>query len=616
MKCSLEPIKGDCRVAAEIEQINQRLQYLICVIQHLSVARDLESIMAAVRTGARQLTGADGATFVLREQDQCYYADEDAISPLWKGQRFPMSACISGWVMLHQQTAVIEDIYADPRIPVDAYRPTFVKSLVMVPIRPLEPLGAIGTYWATHHTPSSQELELLQTLADTAAVALDNVRLYEEQEQRIHERTAQLEQALAFEALLKRITDRVRDSLDERQVLTAVMHELSQGLKTSQCNAFLYDFEHGTAMPYEALQPADQMPASSTLMAHFPDVYGQLLQGETLQYCSWPQSRALPHADKAQLILRCPIVDDQRTLGDVQLYRPADHPFEPLEVRLVQQVANQCAIALRQARLHAAMQAQVHELERLNQLKDDFLSTISHELRSPMTSIKMAVQMLSAIFGVVNGETVLNSHTEVSLNQFHYAKAVHYLQILNDECKRETNLINDLLDLTRLEAETAPVIVEAEILQDWLSTIVSRFEERAQRQQQQLSLRLLPNLTSVNVDLVLLERVLAELLQNACTFTPTGETITVSAQTEHTISPTENGTFSALVMTVSNTGVELSESDRASIFDKFYRIPNSDPWKHGGTGLGLAVVKRLVEWMGGSIEVSSENNQVCFTLKL
>src|SRR5262245_20935315 len=145
---------------------------LVEVVQQLSLARDLRTVQDIVRRSARRLTGADGATFVLRDGNRCHYVDEDAISPLWKGQRFPLSACISGWSMLNRQAAVIEDIYADDRIPHDAYRPTFVKSLVMVPIRRVEPIGAIGTYWATRHKPTAEEVGLLQALADSASIAM------------------------------------------------------------------------------------------------------------------------------------------------------------------------------------------------------------------------------------------------------------------------------------------------------------------------------------------------------------------------------------------------------------------------------------------------------------
>jgi len=173
------------------------MERLIEVVQELSLARSLEQVMEIVRTAARELTGADGATFVLRDGDLCYYADEDAIEPLWKGRRFPMSACISGWAMLHRTPAVIRDIYADPRIPVDAYRPTFVKSLVMVPIRTEMPIGAIGTYWARRRAASSEELRLLQGLAHSTSVALENVDLYAALDRRVQERTAELHAANA-----------------------------------------------------------------------------------------------------------------------------------------------------------------------------------------------------------------------------------------------------------------------------------------------------------------------------------------------------------------------------------------------------------------------------------
>lgn len=156
---------------------------LMGAIQRLSLARTLREIQEIVRSCARQLTGADGATFVLLDGSHCYYADEDAISPLWKGQRFPTSQCVSGWVMHHKQPVAIEDIYSDPRVPHDAYRPTFVRSLAMVPIRQLEPLGAIGNYWAQPHKPTREELQLLQALADSTAVAVENVRIYEELEE-------------------------------------------------------------------------------------------------------------------------------------------------------------------------------------------------------------------------------------------------------------------------------------------------------------------------------------------------------------------------------------------------------------------------------------------------
>lgn len=151
---------------------------LVQVIQDLSRVRSLDEIATLVRKAAREIAQADGATFVLRDQNMCSYVDEDAIEPLWKGQKFPIKACVSGWAMLNKQQVIIEDIYKDDRVPIDAYRPTFVKSMAMTPIRKEAPIGAIGTYWKDIHRPTESQLEFLQALADSVSVAIENVNLY------------------------------------------------------------------------------------------------------------------------------------------------------------------------------------------------------------------------------------------------------------------------------------------------------------------------------------------------------------------------------------------------------------------------------------------------------
>lgn len=149
----------------------------VATIRRFSRARSLAEVMATATPAARSLLGADGITFVLREHDLCHYADEDAISPLWKGKRFPMDACISGWCMMEGRSVAIRNIYEDDRIPHEAYRPTFVKSLAMVPVRKEEPIAAMGAYWAEETEVSSDQLDLLQTMADAAALAIANVEL-------------------------------------------------------------------------------------------------------------------------------------------------------------------------------------------------------------------------------------------------------------------------------------------------------------------------------------------------------------------------------------------------------------------------------------------------------
>ncbi len=161
---------------------NTESKTLVQIVSELSKARSLETIVEIVKERSRRLVNSDGVTFILKEGSSCYYVDENAISPLWKGKKFPMQFCVSGWAMIHKKPVVIPDIYQDNRVPIEAYRPTFVKSLVMIPIRASDPIGAIGHYWASTYQASEQDLELLQALAETVSVAIENVNLYNSQQ--------------------------------------------------------------------------------------------------------------------------------------------------------------------------------------------------------------------------------------------------------------------------------------------------------------------------------------------------------------------------------------------------------------------------------------------------
>jgi GAF domain-containing protein len=137
-----------------------------------------QQIWRVLKSSARGAVNADGVTVVSLEGGQCHYLDEDAMSPLWKGQHFPVTSCISGWAMLNVQTAVVPDIQVDSRIPQEAYRPTFVRSLAMVPITlgaSGVAVGAIGAYWARLHHASADEVAALERLAAAAGAALQRV---------------------------------------------------------------------------------------------------------------------------------------------------------------------------------------------------------------------------------------------------------------------------------------------------------------------------------------------------------------------------------------------------------------------------------------------------------
>lgn len=438
-----------------------------------------------------------------------------------------------------------------------------------------QPIRMMGT--AVEITARKQAEIVLQEL---------NVQL----EQQVQERTATLEQALHFDALLKRITDKVRDSLDESQILQTAVQELGRGLETD-CDTALYNSEQTiSTIAYEYVTLMPSAHGVVTPIGNFPELYSQLLQGQYVQFCrmtsDWP--RPLAHA---ALVLACPIVDDQGAIGDIWLFKPPQEEFSELEIRLVQQVANQCAIAIRQARLYQTAQSQVQELQQLHTLKDDFLSTVSHELRTPVTNMRMAIQML-----------------EISLKQPPSTRTTdkndRYLKILRDECDREANLINDLLDLQRLISGPQPLCLETIDVFAWLPELLHSFEDRAQAHQQRLSLELTPNLPLLVSDRVVLTHILAELLNNACKYTPAHGDILLQVTAES----------DQMQFQITNTGVEITASELAHIFDKFYRIPSADPWKQGGTGLGLALVQKRVEHLGGTITVASSSGKTQFTV--
>ena len=150
---------------------------LLAAVEKLARAATTEEIVELIRTSARRLIGCDGIAMVIRDGDLSHYVEEDAVGPLWKGRKFAMADCISGWAMLHGQTAIIPDIAGDERIPAHLYRDTFVRSLVMAPVGIEHPIAALGAYWSEVYQPSDYEIETVETLARATATALENARL-------------------------------------------------------------------------------------------------------------------------------------------------------------------------------------------------------------------------------------------------------------------------------------------------------------------------------------------------------------------------------------------------------------------------------------------------------
>ncbi len=439
-----------------------------------------------------------------------------------------------------------------------------------------------------------QAFNLMSTKLKASFAMLEsaNEELESRVEQRtveLQERSLQLKQALAFEAALKRISDRVLDTLDEAHILQTVVQEVTTVLSAECCSTAIYDPENKSfTIHYESTSPGwSSGQGQRVTLSEDPSDINLLLQDGCIQFC-----QLFPWLNQQKAaILACPIVDEQGIQAGIWLFRSSDQIYNDLEIRLVEQVANQCTIAIRQARLYQAAQSQVENLQKLNRLKDDFLNTVSHELRTPITNIKLAIHLLR-----------LTNDPE---------RQQQYLSILETNCNREVELINDLLDLQRMEAKNQAMLREPVDIQEWLLPLIEGFQSRIDDRQQILRLSLPENIYMIYSNREGLKRVLAELLNNACKYTPSCGEIDLTLTQDIYTSGSDDLPCILTQFKVANQA-EISSTDIPHLFDKFYRVPHADLWNQGGTGLGLALVKKIVEQLEGDIQVTSENGWTTF----
>lgn len=608
----------DLSTLETLQQQFERERLINKIAMRILQSLELQEILDTAVTEVRQFLEADRVII-----SQCGYGERYTVVAESVNDGWPNclgSLICDPWLQSSpslgdQQTkSVVDNLQSLPvsnevRTWIDSLK---IKSRLAIPIARGEQLwGILSVHHCSEiHHWESFEIELLEKLATQLAIAIQQSelhqqiqRLNDELENQVATRTTELQVAFEFEATLKRITDRVRDSLDEDQILQAAVRELALVLRISGCNASLYDLEQGTSTTcYEYTNSISPYQGRVSKFSAASELYDQLLRGQYFQFCS-----LVPNPERGLVsMLSCPILDDQGVIGDLWLIHHKFYAFSEQDIRLAQQVANQCAIAIRQARLYEKSQAQVKELERLNQLKDDFLSTVSHELRTPLSNIKMAIHML---------RTAPTPE-----------KRERYMSILEAECNRETELINDLLDLQKLENDSYHVVLEPIDLQDWLPNVIAPFLSRAQNRQQFLRVE------APEADLILmsdqrcLERILAELLNNACKYTPPNGTIVLhvlhqpgdqsNAQNTHqNTNQSAAGSIPITSFIVSNQA-NIPTTEIPRIFEKFYRIPKTDPWQQGGTGLGLALVKKLVETLQGTISASSQDGWTALRVDL
>ena len=399
----------------------------------------------------------------------------------------------------------------------------------------------------------------------------------------------ELKQALDFKALVKRITDKIRDSLDENYCLRVATEELATVLNLSGCQVELYDESQKTAtVVHEYSKTLPLCEGETRQIDDFPELYQQLLQKSPLQLVE-PLPLFNPQGIQVTR-LACTIFDDRGIIGNLWGLRPPGELFTPLEISLMEQVASQCAIAMRQARLYANSNQQVAELAKLNQLKDDFLKTVSHELKAPVSSIQLAAQTLESLL-----------KAKQNPRQSPLFKRV--LKIFHESCQHQKKLTDDLLTLCYIDAQ-AKIIEPESIELNSLLTKITKPDRTVLDRANKLQVTLSSRKPHIYADRAIVERIVRELLNNAFQYTPPSGNITLQTKIVDR----------NVLIQVTSTERELSESEQKQMFDRFYRSHQNQATVNHSTGLGLTLVKRLVDILQATVEVSSEQQETTFTL--
>jgi PAS domain S-box-containing protein len=431
--------------------------------------------------------------------------------------------------------------------------------------------------------------------------------LNQELEQRVHERTLILQKQAQKEGLLRLIIETIYQAPSIEQMLQVVLDSTRTNLGCDRVVVYKFNPDWTGYFLAESVAPgwAPVMIAPLTTLAdhcleetqggRFQQHY-ILVSNDIYQSGFSPCHIELLEKFQARAQVIIPIFLRDKLWGLLSAYQNSGpRIWQTDEIDFLQHIGLHLAIALRQSELYQAAQAQVVELQKLNKLKDEFLSTVSHELRSPMHNIKMALKML---------ELKLKRSGVLDDDELGVAR---YLDILKTATDRETHLINDLLDLARLNADELQLELTQVDVRQVLDRILPAIEERTQSQNQTFIVQTPAEFCPLYTHQDSLERILQELLHNACKYTPAGETITLAIERE---------SERFCCFRVINTGVDIPPEEQKRVFDHFYRIPTHDPWQYGGTGLGLALVKKLVERLHGTIRLTSEHKRTEFAVSL
>ncbi len=501
----------------------------------------------------------------------------------------PNRGHVSGRAILTGATVQIPDIFGDEEFrsagAAGAKQAGF-RSLLGVPmLRGGRAIGAIVIYRTESGEFADKHIELLNTFADQAVIAIENVRLFKELQTRTAELTRSVDQLTA----LGEVGRAVSSTLDLETVLTTIVSHAVQ-LSGPVAGAI---YEYDEAAEEFQLRATENFEAEYVeLLRAMPIRKGEGALGRvamTQQPVQIPdftkestyQSRFRDALTRLgyRALLAVPLLREDHIIGGLVINGKTPGEFAPEVIDLLKTFASQSALAIQNARLFREIEAKGRQLEAASRHKSEFLANMSHELRTPLNAITgFSEVLLERMFGEIN------------------PKQTEYLQDILSSGRHLLSLINDILDLSKIEAGRMELTTAKFHLPLALENALTLVKERAARHGIGLDIDVDPRLGEFVGDERKIKQVLLNLLSNAVKFTPEGGRIGVKAVLAD----------GAVEISVSDTGIGIAPKDQEAIFEEFRQVGSDEARKVEGTGLGLTLTKKFVEMHGGRIWVESD----------
>ncbi len=488
---------------------------------------------------------------------------------------------ISGRVVLERRVIHVSDLRADPEYHYVEGLEDFRAILGVPLLREGVPIGVIIIFRTDPRPFTARQIDLVTTFADQAVIAIENVRLLQELQERTHELQLSLEEVGA----LSEVSRAVSSSLNLQEVLNGVARYAVTLSKSDGCG--IYEFN--------AVRRAFDVVASHNLSREFlssiqktvidlgKTTIGQAAEsGQPIQVPDMARAQEHPYREFVlnagfHSVLTVPMTGDHMVRGIV-LLRRSPGQFDDRVVNLLTALASQSKVAIENARLFREIEDKGRQIEAANRHKSEFLANMSHELRTP----------LNAIIGF--SEVLLDPSMRVTEDE-----RSQFLTDVLGSGKHLLNLINEILDLAKVESGKMELQIEPALLQDVIEAVSNTMRSLAAKKSIDLRADCDERLAPFPMDGARVKQVLLNLVGNAIKFTPQAGKVWVRADSED----------GAVRVEVGDTGPGIAAEDQERIFLEFQQA-GSDAGKPQGTGLGLALAKKFVEMHGGKIWVKSE----------